>query len=559
MSNAALYLNPEAYNTKTKTLMGRHAAGESFLRGYLRHADVERHVFWNVADRPQAGLEAFVQDIEPTNKPITWLKSRNRHGFGELGVVNLAAPLLAKEAWARRPYGARAYGVCGITHTTATDRVMDAISNMLIAPVQPWDALICTSRAVKASVERQLDATEAYLAETLGATKLTRPMLETIPLGVNVADFTTTPAQKSQWREKLGISDDTVVALYVGRFSSNAKMNPLPMAVALERAVALTGKKIAWVVAGWAPNEDLTRSYHDDSRACCPSVQYIPLDGRDPDVRFSIWAVGDIFLSLSDNIQETFGLTPVEAMAAGMPNVVSDWDGYRDTVRHGVDGFRIATYAPRPGTGEDLAHRYADGGVKYEAYVGAASQTTVVDIDEAARAVAALVESPDLRARMGAAARLRAETELDWAKVIPRYQALWKAMDDRRRAEPTPETPKRKVVLNPWRMDPYALFASYPTQYLNAATLLAPRSGVTAASVKQTMGSLMTRQGAFALSTETEMLSLLEALAASGQTSLQALLSAYPPARHIFLERGVLWLAKYGLIDIVGPSASIVD
>ena len=41
-------------------------------------------------------------------------------------------------------------------------------------------------------------------------------------------------------------------------------------------------------------------------------------------------------MSLADNIQETFGLTPVEAMAAGLPCVMSDWDGYRDTVRDGV-------------------------------------------------------------------------------------------------------------------------------------------------------------------------------------------------------------------------------
>jgi glycosyltransferase involved in cell wall biosynthesis len=33
-------------------------------------------------------------------------------------------------------------------------------------------------------------------------------------------------------------------------------------------------------------------------------------------------------------------------MAAGIPVVVSDWDGYKDTVRDGVDGFRIPTFKP---------------------------------------------------------------------------------------------------------------------------------------------------------------------------------------------------------------------
>ena len=41
-------------------------------------------------------------------------------------------------------------------------------------------------------------------------------------------------------------------------------------------------------------------------------------------------AIPDIFVSLSDNIQETFGLTPLEGMASGLPVVATDWNGYRD-------------------------------------------------------------------------------------------------------------------------------------------------------------------------------------------------------------------------------------
>jgi len=557
MSHAAIYLNPEAFDTKTKILMGRHSAGESFLRGYLRHANVERHVFWNVAGNPQADLEAFVEAIEPSSKPITWLTLNDRRGIAKIGVVNIPQPHVAREAWARRLLDDSAYAICGITHTTATDRVMDAIGNTMIAPVKPWDAMICTSRAVRAAVERQLEATEDYLAETLGASRVTRPMLETIPLGINVADFITSPQQKKQWREKLGIADDTVVALYVGRFSPAGKMNPLPMALALERAAVLTGKKIAWVVAGWGPTEAMTEAYHSDSRACCPSVQYIPLDGREPDVRFSIWAVGDFFLSLSDNIQETFGLTPVEAMAAGMPNVVSDWDGYRDTVRHGIDGFRIATYAPRPGTGEDLAFRYANNWVQYDDYVGATSQTTAVDIDEAARAIATLVENPGLRAKMGAAARMHAVAELDWARIIPRYEALWMAMNARRLAEPSAAPRPRNIVNNPWRMDPYTLFAAYPTEFLTPTTMLIPKADVTWALVKETTASSMTRKGAFALPNEAEIEALFKKIGASRQISVGEVLATYPLPRRTQLERGLLWLAKYGLIQIVGRSDRI--
>lgn len=38
-------------------------------------------------------------------------------------------------------------------------------------------------------------------------------------------------------------------------------------------------------------------------------------------------------------------------MAAGLPVVVSDWDGHRDTVVDGENGFRIPTYALPAGSG----------------------------------------------------------------------------------------------------------------------------------------------------------------------------------------------------------------
>src|SRR5207244_4252611 len=162
------------------------------------------------------------------------------------------------------------------------------------------------------------------------------PLRVTIPLGINVDDFRTTAEQRRAWRERLDIPDDAVVALYVGRFNVRAKMNPALMALALERAARRTSRKLYWVNSGWAGGDEKQEAaFHEPVRALCPSVEYRHLDGRPADVRFSIWSVADLFISFSDNIQETFGLTPIEAMAAGLPCVVTDWNGYRDTVRHG--------------------------------------------------------------------------------------------------------------------------------------------------------------------------------------------------------------------------------
>lgn len=546
MNNAAIYLNPEAYNTDVKQLMGRHSAGEGFLRGFLRHGDAQRFYFWNVGAQDERKLGSFVRGLEPFKQPATWIGRSNRAGLKEPGTVYLPIPHVAREAWSRRRLDSRTYSICGVTHTTATHRVMDALADMMIAPVKPWDALICTSRAVQASTEAQFEAVGDYLERQLGARRRAAPRLEMIPLGINSTEFRTTDEARRRWRDQLGIPAEAVVALYVGRFNFTSKMHPVPMALALERAALRSGRPVAWVMAGWA-NEKAEKVFHDATRAACPSVQYCVVDGREAETRKSIWSVGDFFISLSDNIQETFGLTPVEAMAAGLPLLVSDWDGYKDTVRHGVDGFRIPTYAPRPGLGDDLAFRHAEAWDSYDAYTGAAAQFTAVDVDAAADAALELIENADLRQRMGAAAAERARRDFDWSAIIPRYQALWADLNKRRLFERSEEAAEK--LENPWRLDPFRLFANYPTEFLSAGSIVALAPGADLTAMKALKASSVIKFAAGVLPSDTELEMIIDSLA-NGQARVADVLVRHPEPRRFVVERGLLFLAKYGLVTV---------
>jgi glycosyltransferase involved in cell wall biosynthesis len=546
MSNAALYLHPNGYDTSGPQLLGRISAGESFLRGYLRHAEVDRYYFWNVAGRPEQELNELLARVHAPDKPITWIGQTDRGALGQVGVLNMPVPGVTSESWMRRPFGPRAYAVCGITHTTATERVMQTVAETLIAPTEDYDALICTSNAVRHSIDTQLGAMRDYLAAEYGPRKRAEPMRVTIPLGVNVEDFGASPEQRKAWRERLDIPQDAVVALFMGRFNVRAKMNPALMAIALERAAKATGKPIYWVNAGWGASAKDEEHYHTQTRQLCPTVHYRSVDGRPPDVRFSIWSVADFFISFSDNIQETFGLTPIEAMAAGLPCVVTDWDGYKDTVRHGVDGFRIPTIAPPPGEGGDLAFWFANTWLNYDNYVGAAGQFTAIDYDEAQAAITTMILNPDVRRQMGEAAKARAREVFDWAAIIPQYQALWAEQNARRLAAP-PAPASRE---NPYRPDPFTLFQSYPSRHLSGRTPVSLTPGVTWDTAEPLLTHALAIYSNFHRPTLAEARQMLAFLGERQTATVAEVAQIAARARQPYIGRGVLWLARYGLVTI---------
>jgi glycosyltransferase involved in cell wall biosynthesis len=552
MSNAALYLHPGGYDTSGPELLGRISAGESFLRGFLRHAEVDRYYFWNIAGRPQAELDQLLARVHAPAKPITWINQTHRAALGQVGVLNLPVPGLTGEAWLRRPFGPRTYAICGITHTTATDRVMQGIADLLVSPTEDYDALICTSTAVRHSIDTQIAQMRDYLTAEFGPRKRREPMRVTIPLGVNADDFTTSPEHRKAWRERLDIPQEAVVALFMGRFNVRAKMNPALMAIALERAAKACGRPIYWVNAGWSPNAEIDATYHANTRQLCPTVHYRSVDGRPADVRFSIWSVADFFISFSDNIQETFGLTPIEAMAAGLPCVVTDWDGYKDTVRHGEDGFRVPTMAPPPGEGGDLAFWFANAWLNYDNYVGATAQFTAIDYEAAESAISALVLNPDLRGRMGEAARTRAREVFDWAAIVPQYQALWAEQNARRLAAP----PAPATRENPYKPDPFTLFQSYPSHRLSSRTPVTLAPGVTWETAEPLLAHPLVAYSNFHRPTLAEVRQMLEFLADRPTATVAEVAQIATPARRSFVARGVLWLARYGLVQLgVEPSA----
>lgn len=547
--NAAILYRPDA---KAGQPMGRQVAEEGFVRGYARHA-VADSLYCCAASREDAGrFAAIAAAAGGPPRPVRWAAMDSAPAIAEAGCLFLGGPNLRSAAFLRRSHDQRAYSLCGLTHTIASAGAMDAIGDLLLAPVQPWDALICTSRAGRDAVERQLQAVAAYLAERLGAPPPAMPELRTIPLGVDSDAYGRQESDRAAWRGRLGIGPADIAALYVGRLSAHAKANPDPLYMALERAAQRTGRTLHLIQAGWFHNAGLERAFRTAAAQFAPSVTVHFVTPLEEEAHRQIWSAADFFISPSDNIQETFGLTPVEAMAAGLPVIVSDWDGYRDTVRDGIDGFRIPTLAPIAGGGGDLAARHALGIDRYDLYVGKASLFAGFDIDACAEACLRLAEDADLRQRMGESGRARARELFDWRAVVPAYQALWAELAERR-GRAAELAPLSGEVPDPWRLDPFRQFAAYPSRTLSANC-----------RVRLTPDGLWDLEAAYAsphigyarqsLPTVEEARSLCRRLAETPEWRAGDLVRHLPADRQPVAFRGLAWLAKYGIVTIRGAA-----
>ena len=371
-------------------------------------------------------------------------------------------------------HGHQAYSLVGIIHTLAPPKVRELIGEVLIAPVQPWDALICTSPAVRECLEGLLDRWQEHLTHRFGATRSTRPQLPLLPLGVDQADMLDQRADKRSrdiLRRHMRLEQQDMLVLWLGRLSFFEKAYPQGMFIALQKAAQRSERRLHFVMAGWFPGGEIDHSrYQEAARRHAPDVPVHFLDGKNTDVERCCWAAADIFLSLVDNPQETFGLAPVEAMAAGLPVVVSDWDGYRYTVSDGVDGFRVPTLAPAYSKqGEYLALKHDHALLSYQDYLGAVAQHVAVDTEAAAAAIVRLAEDPALRQRMGNAGRQKIQQRFDWPVVARLHHQLYSELAERRRAG---QGGSGMEVQHPLRADPFRDFADFATASLDPQTEL---------------------------------------------------------------------------------------
>lgn len=475
---AAILFEPDGYLLDGPKLMGRQSAGNGFLRAAV-NANPGGML---VAYTPwRSSFDTFAQVVGELDPSIqTRMLPPNRPDLlARLGTLYRPDHALNVPAAARLRAGLAAFSLCGVTHTLASEISIRHLLDFLTTPLTPWDALICTSRVARELIERTLAHHADYMSWQIGQ-PVTTPELQlpVIPLGVHTADFANSAEARAEARQRLGIAEDEIAALFAGRLSFTAKAHPVSMLKGLQAAAERTGRRIAFIQAGNFQNDGMEQIYRTATAAFAPSIRPIFVAGRDFEAYAACWRAADLFMSMADNIQETFGLTPVEAMAAGLPVVVSDWNGYKDTVRDGVDGFRIRTRAPAQQVDDAIPRDYEARTCNFDMYLARISGAVSVDQRQLNDRLTDLVADAGLRARLGEAGREHARTMFDWSVIYPRYLQLWAELAAIRQSRSQEPYWQARIASAPSchaiSPDPYRLFSHYPTMLLSRQTMVEP-------------------------------------------------------------------------------------
>lgn len=530
---------------------GRPVANEGFLRALLRHAPLEELTLYcpdvAYAERVRARLDAIVGGRAA---PVVFrhhLDFADDVRAGRVELVHLSdfTWLYPHVAALRNRVSPRALPVTGITHSLDGPGMEAGYLALAAAGLQPWDAIVCTSTAATRTVRHALDRARLLLGgEGQG------PRLPRIPLGVDdevfaPADAATREARRLHAREALGLPMDKTIVLSVGRLSVRGKADLSPLLELLARlrhGGALETMHV--VLAGGSEDEQRLLVTHAIAQLRLEShVTLLP--NFDLRLKPVIYAAADVYLSLVDNLQETFGINVVEGMAAGLPCLVSDFDGYRDLVEHEVTGLRVpTTWGSCIPPFLDEARGILDPSV--ERFL--AAQMLANDLEFVRDALLRLHREPALRRALGSAAREAAE-RYRWERIVGEYVALWEEL--REAASRTP-WPAAAPVVPPLPGDWHGDFAHFPTRLLVPSVRIAlTDEGRTLLEGTSPVTPLRYDDVQYAMSPQVER-AALEALE-YGPLTAEALtrsLGAGERWSRGRVEFQLLWLMKHGLVRV---------
>lgn len=158
-----------------------------------------------------------------------------------------------------------------------------------------------------------------------------------IPNGINIDDVST-PLNRQESREKLGLPTDQQIILFFGSLVEYKGPDVLLKAFKLVKK-EFSSVKLIFAGRGHMISQLKTMTKQMDLEEDVIFTGFVE-DGNKP----VYYKSADIFCLPSTTMAESFGIVNLEAMAAGIPIVSSNLGGIPDVVKHGENGLLAKPY-----------------------------------------------------------------------------------------------------------------------------------------------------------------------------------------------------------------------
>lgn len=463
-------------------IYGAWVALESFYKGLLTYGTFDEYHFF--VDSPSTA-HRFKENLESLNintdkirlvnikKLPAYLHQTKYTVFLTDGISDFS-----EITYLRNRYAKTLFPICTLTYSISyPEMIKNEFFGTLISDTYPFDSTICISTAQLKALKKLYRLTSGYTKKGFGLNLKYKGRFDLLPLAINAPEYRKT--NKCMAKKLLGLPQNKIIILYFGRFSSFDKADLHPLLLVFKK-LSQQRDDILLVLAGKDAQGGYGRQVKKITKESDLFSKVRFFLNPSLNKKYLLYSGSDIFISPSDNIQESFGLTILEAMAFGLGIVASDWDGYKDIVVHKKTGFLVPTYwadcndemayLSRTNTSSRHDHFYL-------------AQSVCVDNEKMGEYLLNLIEDKNLRLKMGDNARQRVLTNYDWKVLVPEYEKLWKKLSNLSK-----DFVKNRCKKKPLAPDYFKCFCHYPTRMLNARAKIAiSKNGIGFLKTKKTL------------------------------------------------------------------------
>jgi glycosyltransferase involved in cell wall biosynthesis len=187
------------------------------------------------------------------------------------------------------------------------------------------------------------------------------PLVSVLHFPVDTAVFR--PLDRIEARKELGLDPEMFLVGFVGRLVPQKNLHVFLRMLAAIRAELWPERVEALVVGGFAtpyPVLDFgAAGYQEYVRTLSRRLEVeasVRYTGEVEHARLPVYySAMDLLIHPTNNLEENFGLAPVEAMACGVPVVATAYGGLKDTVVSGTTGFLMESWVTPTGIRMDTA------------------------------------------------------------------------------------------------------------------------------------------------------------------------------------------------------------